>query len=81
LAAPKVETSTQPETFFRGIEDEAGEPLGLPVQIDDQAGAPLRRNTLRAAGFGDREAGQFFNHWSTNSDGTPGLVSFEAPEG
>ncbi len=34
LATPKVETSAQPETFFRGIEDEAGEPLRLAVQID-----------------------------------------------
>ncbi len=38
LAAPKVETSAQSETFFRGIEDEAGEPLRLPVQIDNYAG-------------------------------------------
>ena len=41
LAALKVENSPQPETFFRGIEDEAGEPLLVAVQIDDQAGAPL----------------------------------------
>jgi hypothetical protein len=27
LAAPKVETSAQPEAFFRAIEDEAGESL------------------------------------------------------
>jgi hypothetical protein len=77
LAAPKVEASAQPEAFFRGIEDEAREPLWLTVQIDDQAGAPLRHQTLRAAGFGDLKAGHSFNHWSTGSDGTPGLVSFE----
>ena len=77
LAAPKIETSAQSETFFRGIEDEAGEPLGLSVQIDDQAGAPLRHHTLRAAGLEDRKFGHSFNLWSTNSDGTPGLVSFE----
>ena len=77
LAAPKVETSAQPEAFFRGIEDEAREPLWLTVQIDDQAGAPLRHQTLRAAGFGDLKAGHSFNHGSTGSDGTPGLVSFE----
>ena len=35
LAAPEVETSAQPEPFFRGIEDEAGESLRLAVQIDD----------------------------------------------
>jgi hypothetical protein len=35
LAAPNVETSAQPETFFRGIEDEAGEPLWLALQIND----------------------------------------------
>jgi len=77
LAVPKIETSAQPETFFRGIEDQAGEPLRLAVQIDDQAGAPLRHHTLRAAGFEDRKAGHSFNHWSTGSDSTPGLVSFE----
>src|SRR5258708_2428050 len=77
LAAPKVETSAQPEAFFRGIEDEARGPLWLTVQIDDQAGAPLQHQTLRAAGFGDLKAGHSFNHWSTGSDATPGLVSFE----
>jgi hypothetical protein len=77
LAAPKIEISAQPEAFFRGIEDEAGEPLWFTVQIDDQAGAPLRHQTLRAAGFGDLKAGHSFNHWSTSSDGTPRLVSFE----
>jgi len=45
LAAPKVETSAQPEAFYRGIEDEAREPLWLAVQIDDQGGAPVRRHT------------------------------------
>lgn len=77
LAAPKVETSTQPEAFFRGIEDQAGEPIRLAVQSDDHAGAPLRRYTLRAAGFGETKAGHSFHHCSTSSDGTPGLVSFE----
>jgi len=71
VAAPKVETSAQPETLFRGIEDEAGEPLRLAVQIDDQTGAPPRYHTLRAAGFGDRKAGHSINHSSTSSDGTP----------
>jgi hypothetical protein len=41
LAAPKVGNSAQPETFFRGIEDEAGEPLLVAIEIDDQAGALL----------------------------------------
>jgi len=77
MAASKVETSAQPEAFFRGIEDEAREPLWLTVQIDDQAGAPLQHQTVRAAGFGDSKAGHSFNHWSTGSDATPGLVSFE----
>jgi hypothetical protein len=60
LASPEVETSAQPETFFRGIEDETGESLRLTVQIDDQAGAPLRHHTLRATAFGGRKAGHFF---------------------
>jgi hypothetical protein len=77
MAAPKIETSAQPETFFRGIEDEAREPLRLAVQIDDQAGAPLQHDTLRAADFADRKAGHSFNHGSTSSDSTPRLVSFE----
>jgi hypothetical protein len=62
LASPEVETSAQPETFFRGIEDEAKEPLRLTVQIDDQAGAPLQHHTLRAAGFADKKAGHSLNH-------------------
>ena len=77
LAALKVEASAQPEALFRGIEDEAGEPLRLAVEIDYQAGSPLRHHTLRAAGFGDRKARHSFNHWSISSDGTPGIVSFE----
>jgi hypothetical protein len=64
LAAPKVGSSAQPEAFFRGIEDKAGEPLLVAVQIDDQAGAPLRHHPLRAAAFGERKAGHSF---------TPGL--------
>src|SRR5882762_9992698 len=35
LTAPEVETSAHPETFFRRIDDEAGESLCLAVQIDD----------------------------------------------
>jgi hypothetical protein len=77
LAARKVETSAQPETFFRGIEDQAREPLRLAIQIDDQAGAPLRHHTFRAACFENRKPRHSFNHWSTGSDGTPGLASFE----
>lgn len=60
LAAPEVETSAQPITFFRGIEDETGEPLQVAAQIDDQAGGLLRHQPLRAAALGDREAGHFF---------------------
>jgi len=35
LAAPKFETSAQPEALYRGIEDKAGESLRLAIQIDD----------------------------------------------
>jgi len=35
LSGPKFEISAQPEPFLRGIEDQAGEPLRLAVQIDD----------------------------------------------
>jgi hypothetical protein len=42
LAAPKIETSSEPETFFRRIDDEAGESLRVAVQIDDQTGGSLR---------------------------------------
>src|SRR5437870_3375739 len=59
---PKVETSAQPETFSRGIEDETGEPLRLAIQIDDQAGAPLRHHTIRAAGFAGVKARHSFKH-------------------
>jgi hypothetical protein len=57
LAAPKVQTSAQAKTFFRVIEDEAGESLLLALQIDDQAGAPFRHHPLRASALGDRKAG------------------------
>ena len=77
LAAPKVKTSAQPETLFRGIEDEAGEPLLVAVQINDQAGAPLRQHTLHEAGFADRKAVHSFNHWSRSSDGRRAIVSFK----
>ena len=80
LAAPKVENSAQPETFFRGIEEEAREPSLVAVQIDDQAGAPLRNHPLRVAGLGNREAGHSFTPWSGSRYGTPGLVSFEMPK-
>jgi hypothetical protein len=59
LAAIKAETSAQPETFFRGIEDEAGELLRLEVQIDDEAGAPLRHHPFRATALRDMKAGHF----------------------
>src|SRR5258706_208617 len=42
LAAPKIETSSEPETFFGRIDDEAGQALCVAVQIDDQAGGNLR---------------------------------------
>lgn len=35
LATPKFETSAQSETFYRAIEDKAGESLRLAIQIDD----------------------------------------------
>lgn len=59
LAAPEVQTSAQPKTFFRGIEDETGEPLLVAAQIDDQTGGLLRHQPLRAAALGHREAGHF----------------------
>ena len=71
LAALELETSTQPESFFRRIKDEAGEPPLVAVQVDDQAGASLQHHTLRAAGFGNRRAGHSFTPWSGSSDGTP----------
>jgi hypothetical protein len=59
LAAPQVKPSTQPETFLRRIENQAGEPSRPAFQIDDQARALLQWHTLRAAIFGDRQAGHF----------------------
>jgi len=35
LAAPKFETSAQPETFYRGVEDKAGESRWFAIQVDD----------------------------------------------
>ena len=51
LAAPQWEIPAQPETFFRGIEDEAREPPLIAVQIDDQASALLRHHAIRTAAF------------------------------
>jgi len=34
LAALKFNTSAQPETFYRGVEDKAGKSLRLAIQID-----------------------------------------------
>jgi hypothetical protein len=44
LAAPKMETTAQPKSFFRGIQEEAGESPLVAVQIDNQAAAPLRHH-------------------------------------
>ena len=57
LAAPEVETSAEPKTFFRGIKDETREPLLLAAQIDDQAGGLPRHQPPRAPALGDRKAG------------------------
>lgn len=60
LAAPKVETSAQPETFFRVVQDEARESLLVAVQVDDQTRASFRHHPLRPAALGDRKAGHSF---------------------
>jgi hypothetical protein len=60
LAALNMETSAQPETYFREIEDEAGEPLLVAVQADDQVGAPLRHHSRRLAALGNRKAEHSF---------------------
>jgi hypothetical protein len=54
LAAPKMETTPQSKTFFRGIQEKAGESPLIAIQIDNQAAAPLRHHPRRAAAFGDR---------------------------
>jgi hypothetical protein len=74
LSAPKVETSAQPVTFFRGIEDETGEPSLIAVQIDDEAGAPLQHHALRAADLGGTQTGHSLTSSSWSGDNTPGLV-------
>jgi hypothetical protein len=70
LASPKTGTSAQPETSFRWIDDQARESLGIAVQIDDQAGAPLRDHPRRAATLGDRKAGHSLTRCSETSDWT-----------
>jgi hypothetical protein len=47
LVASQVETSAQSEPLFGGIEDDAGDPFLIAVQIDD-ARAPLQDHTFRA---------------------------------
>jgi hypothetical protein len=46
LPTLKLVTLSQSETVLRGIKDKARESLGMAIQIDDQAGAPLQHFTL-----------------------------------
>jgi hypothetical protein len=80
VSAPKVEISAQPVTFFRGIEDETGEPFLIAVQIDDEAGGPLQYHTLRPAAFGARKAGHSCTTSPWSGDNTPGLVLLGIPD-
>jgi hypothetical protein len=81
VAEPVANTSRsiapQPETTFRGIEDETWKSHGPAIQIDDYTGTPLERYTLRAARFAVRKAAHSFNHLMDDSDTTPGMVSFQ----
>ncbi len=57
LPASQAESPVQPEPAIRGIHDQAGNPFLVPVQIDDQAGALLRRDPLESAAFGNAGRG------------------------
>jgi hypothetical protein len=58
LAAPKLEVPAQPESSYRGIQDEAGHHLRAVIEIDDKTGASLRHHPLRVPGH--QEIGHSF---------------------
>jgi hypothetical protein len=51
LAGPKLKISAQPETFLRGIKDQARLSLRFAVQIDDQACASLCHQPASTGGL------------------------------
>ena len=57
LPAPQSEISVQPEPALRGIHHQTGNSRLVSFEVDDQAGALLRRNPPQAASFGNRKAG------------------------
>jgi hypothetical protein len=57
LSASQVEIPVEPESLFRGIDHQAGNPCLVSLEIDDQTGALLRDDPLRSAAFRDGRGG------------------------
>jgi len=57
LSAPQPEIPVEPEPAFRGIHDQTGNSRLVSFEVDDQAGALLRRNPLQAAALRHRKRG------------------------
>lgn len=75
LAAPEVEIAAQPESIFGGIENQAGQPFLLAVEVDDQTGTRFGKDALGAPALGNGKTG----HRSPllrSSVGAFGIVAF-----
>ncbi len=75
LAAPEVEITAQAESEFRGIENQAGQPFLVAVEVDDQTGTRFGKDALGAPALGNGKAG----HGSPllrSSVGAFGIVAF-----
>src|SRR5260370_7200580 len=75
LAAPEVEIAAQPESIFGGIENQAGQPFLVAVEVDDQTGTRFGKDALGAPALGNGKTG----HRSPllrSSVGAFGIVAF-----
>ena len=57
LSALEMETASEPETFGRAIDTQAGNALRMGAEIDDYTGAFLGDDALRATAFVSRKGG------------------------
>src|SRR6266404_4484638 len=73
LPASQPEISVQPEPALRGVDHQTGNSRLASFEVDNQAGALLRRNPPQAAAFGNGKGGHAFAPRS--SDYRAGIVS------
>src|SRR6266404_6293669 len=60
LPASQPEISVQPEPALRGVDHQTGNSRLASFEVDNQAGALLRRNPPQAAAFGNGKGGHAF---------------------